>query len=70
VRGRNLPCGHLCRAKGAGIRGAHHTMSQETVENLAAQGELPLTPKEAEVVGLLVNRRGKPLRHCGLPTWP
>lgn len=34
-------------------RGAHHTISQETVKNLTAQGKLPFAPKEAEVVGLL-----------------
>lgn len=34
-------------------RGAHYTISQEMVENLAAHGKLPLTAKEAEVVDLL-----------------
>ena len=34
-------------------RKTHHTISQKTVKDLTAQGKLPLTPKEAEVVGLL-----------------
>ncbi len=34
-------------------RERHHQISQETVEKLVEQGELPLTPEEANVVGLL-----------------
>ncbi len=34
-------------------RGRHHIISQETVEQLAAEGSLPLAPKEAEVIALL-----------------
>ncbi|HEY3232585.1 MAG TPA: HD domain-containing protein, partial [Roseiflexaceae bacterium] len=34
-------------------RGRHHIISQETVEQLAAEGSLPLAPKEAQVIALL-----------------
>jgi hypothetical protein len=34
-------------------RERHHLISQETVEKLTAQGKLPYTPKEAQIIGLL-----------------
>lgn len=34
-------------------RGRHHIISQETVERLTAQGELPFSQREAALVGLL-----------------
>ena len=34
-------------------RSEHHIISQQTVERLSATGELPLTPEEAQVVGLV-----------------
>jgi hypothetical protein len=34
-------------------RGQHHIISEETVKKMTADGELPLTRKEAEIVGIL-----------------
>ena len=47
-------------------RAAHHTISEETVKNLTAKGELHFTLKEAEVVGLLCRwpRREYDPDHC------
>jgi hypothetical protein len=47
-------------------RAAHHTISQATVNDLTAKGELPLTAKEAEVVGLICrwHRREYDPEHC------
>jgi hypothetical protein len=47
-------------------RATHHLISEETVKDLAATGELPFTSKEAEVVGLLCHwhRRDLDPDHC------